>query len=139
MASFAGDGGGSDDGGAGWVGGGVAEAGYAAGGEVSAEADDRRYADWGEAEPGGGGDCGCGFGAGQRGSECGDAGGGFERGAEAAFAGTLGEARMRLFHPLGFMLASPVESPEGAVERLDGKLPVDGRRRNNDDSSQIPA
>jgi DNA ligase-1 len=24
----------------------------------------------------------------------------------------LGEARMRLFHPLGFMLASPVESPE---------------------------
>jgi DNA ligase-1 len=35
-----------------------------------------------------------------------------------AFAGTLGEARMRLFHPLGFMLASPVESPEEAVERF---------------------
>ena len=39
-----------------------------------------------------------------------------------AFAGTLGEARMRLFHPLGFMLASPVETPEEAVERFtDGR------------------
>jgi DNA ligase-1 len=38
-----------------------------------------------------------------------------------AFAGTLGEARMRLFHPLGFMLASPVESPEEAVERFTEK------------------
>jgi DNA ligase 1 len=38
-----------------------------------------------------------------------------------AFAGTLGEARMRLFHPLGFMLASPVESPEEAVERFSGE------------------
>jgi DNA ligase 1 len=35
-----------------------------------------------------------------------------------AFSGTLGEARMRLFHPLGFMLASPVDSPEEAVERF---------------------
>jgi DNA ligase-1 len=40
-----------------------------------------------------------------------------------AFAGTLGEARMRLFHPLGFMLASPVETPEEAVERFTEKLP----------------
>ncbi|HUZ97219.1 MAG TPA: ATP-dependent DNA ligase [Edaphobacter sp.] len=38
-----------------------------------------------------------------------------------AFAGTLAEARMRLFHPLGFMLASPVDSPEEAVERFSGK------------------
>jgi DNA ligase-1 len=38
-----------------------------------------------------------------------------------AFAGTLKEARMRLFHPLGFMLASPVETPEEAVERFAGK------------------
>jgi DNA ligase-1 len=37
---------------------------------------------------------------------------------QRAFAGTLGEARMRLFHPLGFMLASPVETPEEAVERF---------------------
>jgi DNA ligase-1 len=38
-----------------------------------------------------------------------------------AFAGMLGEARMRLFHPLGFMLASPVETPEEAVERFTAK------------------
>ncbi len=55
--------------------------------------------------------------------------------ARRAFAGTLGEARMRLFHPLGFMLASPVESPEEAVERFSStpasKLagdPVSGER-----------
>jgi DNA ligase-1 len=35
-----------------------------------------------------------------------------------AFAGTLAEARMALFHPLGFMLASPVDTPEEAVERF---------------------
>ena len=40
---------------------------------------------------------------------------------QRAFAGTLDEARMRLFHPLGFMLASPVESPEEAVERFTEK------------------
>jgi DNA ligase-1 len=38
-----------------------------------------------------------------------------------AFAGTLNDARMRLFHPLGFMLASPVETPEEAVERFTEK------------------
>jgi len=38
-----------------------------------------------------------------------------------AFAGTLAEAKMRLFHPLGFMLASPVETPEEAVERFTEK------------------
>jgi DNA ligase-1 len=38
-----------------------------------------------------------------------------------AVAGTLGEAHMRLFHPLGFMLASPVETPEEAVERFAEK------------------
>jgi DNA ligase-1 len=43
-----------------------------------------------------------------------------------AFAGTLGEARMRLFHPLGFMLASPVETPEEAVERFSGVPAADG-------------
>ena len=41
--------------------------------------------------------------------------------AERAFAGTLANARMRLFHPLGFMLASPVETPEEAVERFTAK------------------
>jgi DNA ligase-1 len=39
-----------------------------------------------------------------------------------AFAGTLGAARMRLFHPLGFMLASPVDSPEEAMERFGEAL-----------------
>jgi DNA ligase-1 len=43
------------------------------------------------------------------------------RSVERAFARTLGEARMRLFHPLGFMLASPVETPEEAVERFTSK------------------
>ncbi|MFC6645938.1 hypothetical protein ACFQBQ_10180 [Granulicella cerasi] len=41
--------------------------------------------------------------------------------AVMAFRGTLHEARMRLFHPLGFMLASPVETPEEAVERFTAK------------------
>ncbi|MDE1176811.1 MAG: ATP-dependent DNA ligase [Edaphobacter sp.] len=41
--------------------------------------------------------------------------------AERAFAGTLDAARMRLFHPLGFMLASPVDSPEEAAERFAEK------------------
>ncbi|HEY4380628.1 MAG TPA: ATP-dependent DNA ligase, partial [Acidobacteriaceae bacterium] len=43
-----------------------------------------------------------------------DLGGAVQR----AFAGTLSEARMRLFHPLGFMLASPVATPEEAIERF---------------------
>ena len=38
-----------------------------------------------------------------------------------AFAGTLAEARMTLFHPLGFMLASPVDTPEEAVARFTAK------------------
>jgi DNA ligase-1 len=46
-----------------------------------------------------------------------DLGGAVQR----AFAGTLADARMRLFHPLGFMLASPVETPEEAVERFTEK------------------
>jgi DNA ligase-1 len=43
------------------------------------------------------------------------------RAVQRAFAQTLGEARMRLFHPLGFMLASPVETPEEAVLRFTEK------------------
>jgi len=46
------------------------------------------------------------------------------RATEMAFAKTLHEARMRLFHPLGFMLASPVETPEEAVERF-AKIPTE--------------
>ena len=44
-----------------------------------------------------------------------------QRAVTRAFAGTLDEARMTLFHPLGFMLASPVETPEEAVERFTEK------------------
>jgi DNA ligase 1 len=40
-----------------------------------------------------------------------------------AFSRTLAEARLRLFHPLGFMLASPVETPEEAVARFTEKPP----------------
>lgn len=40
---------------------------------------------------------------------------------ERAFAGTLAEARLTLFHPLGFMLASPVETPEDAIERFTAR------------------
>ena len=36
-----------------------------------------------------------------------------------ALAGKLGEARMRLFHPLGFMLASPAESAEEALSYFE--------------------
>lgn len=36
--------------------------------------------------------------------------------------GRLGEARMRLFHPLGFMLASPVESAKDALSYFDPAL-----------------
>jgi DNA ligase-1 len=48
---------------------------------------------------------------------------------ERAFAGTLDEARMRLFHPLGFMLASPVDSPEEAVVRFAETTVATAKRR----------
>src|ERR1700733_8378169 len=37
---------------------------------------------------------------------------------ELAAGGRLDEARMKLFHPLGFMLASPVETVEEALQRF---------------------
>ena len=40
---------------------------------------------------------------------------------ELAAAGRLEEARMKLFHPLGFMLASPVETVEEALQRFSIK------------------
>jgi DNA ligase-1 len=42
-----------------------------------------------------------------------------------AVADTLSEARMRLFHPLGFMLASPVETVDEALERFQQELEVE--------------
>src|SRR5271156_1786144 len=41
---------------------------------------------------------------------------------ELAAASALAEARMRLFHPLGFMLASPVETVEEALERFSSEV-----------------
>jgi len=42
-----------------------------------------------------------------------------------AWDGKLGEARMRLFHPLGFMLASPAESAEQALSYFENALVED--------------
>jgi DNA ligase 1 len=44
---------------------------------------------------------------------------------QLAAAGKLGEARMRLFHPLGFMLASPAESAEDALSYFQNALVED--------------
>jgi DNA ligase-1 len=37
-----------------------------------------------------------------------------------AAAGRLNDARMRLFHPIGFMLASPIETPEEGLRYFSG-------------------
>src|SRR5438309_11554513 len=42
-----------------------------------------------------------------------------------AAQGKLGEAKMRLFHPLGFMLASPAESAEEALGYFDNPFVED--------------
>jgi DNA ligase-1 len=42
-----------------------------------------------------------------------------------AIASTLAEARMRLFHPIGFMLASPVGSAEEALTYFDNAIVED--------------
>jgi DNA ligase-1 len=41
---------------------------------------------------------------------------------ELAAGNALAEARMKLFHPLGFMLASPVETVEEALERFSSEV-----------------
>jgi DNA ligase 1 len=41
---------------------------------------------------------------------------------ELAAAGRLAEAQMKLFHPLGFMLASPVETVEEALQRFSSEV-----------------
>jgi DNA ligase 1 len=41
---------------------------------------------------------------------------------EMAASGRLSEARMKLFHPLGFMLASPVETVEEALQRFSEEV-----------------
>jgi DNA ligase 1 len=44
---------------------------------------------------------------------------------QLAVAGKLGDAKMRLFHPLGFMLASPAESAEEALSYFQNALVED--------------
>jgi DNA ligase-1 len=44
---------------------------------------------------------------------------------ELALNGRLGDAKMRLFHPLGFMLASPAESSEEAFSYFENALVED--------------
>ena len=45
---------------------------------------------------------------------------------ELAATGRLAEAQMRLFHPLGFMLASPVETVEEALKRFSTEVAEEG-------------
>jgi DNA ligase-1 len=65
------------------------------------------------------------------------------RAVQRAFASTLAEARMRLFHPLGFMLASPVETPGEAVDRFTAKpakaaAPKPKKRRGKNAADILP-
>jgi len=46
---------------------------------------------------------------------------------ELAATSRLAEARMKLFHPLGFMLASPVETVEEALERFSSEVAEETR------------
>jgi DNA ligase-1 len=46
---------------------------------------------------------------------------------ELAANGRLAEARMKLFHPLGFMLASPVETVEEALQRFSDEVAAEGQ------------
>jgi DNA ligase-1 len=46
---------------------------------------------------------------------------------ELAATGRLEEARMKLFHPLGFMLASPVETVEEALQRFSVEVAEEGQ------------
>ena len=55
---------------------------------------------------------------------------------ERAAAGTLAEARMRLFHPLGFMLASPVDSVEEAVARFAEEIAAEQQLSRNPDQRE---
>ena len=48
---------------------------------------------------------------------------------ELAASGRLAEARMKLFHPLGFMLASPVETVEEALQRFSDAVAAEGSAR----------
>ncbi len=50
---------------------------------------------------------------------------------EMAANGRLSEVRMKLFHPLGFMLASPVETVEEALQRFSNEVAEEGAQPPN--------
>ncbi len=56
-----------------------------------------------------------------------------------AAEGTLAEARMKLFHPLGFMLASPADSVEDALERFREELAEEAAATGDGPSAEKPA
>jgi len=63
-----------------------------------------------------------------------------------AGVGLLGEARMRLFHPLGFMLASPVATVDEAVERFTEEVRLEAgadgsgaAAAGEEDASHVPS
>ncbi|RRA49999.1 ATP-dependent DNA ligase [Acidipila sp. EB88] len=58
---------------------------------------------------------------------------------QRAAAGTLQEAAMRLFHPLGFMLASPVDSVEEAVSRFAEEVTAEHRAEPASDRAESEA
>jgi DNA ligase 1 len=51
---------------------------------------------------------------------------------ELAATGRLDEARMKLFHPLGFMLASPVETVEEALQRFTVEVAEEAKSSSNE-------
>ena len=57
---------------------------------------------------------------------------------ELAATGRLAEARMKLFHPLGFMLASPVETVEEALQRFSTEVAEEARDMPRDRLSKKP-
>ncbi len=56
-----------------------------------------------------------------------------------AFTGTLAEARMRLFHPLGFMLASPVDTPDEVITRFAADPPAPHPSQSDEGDGTVPA
>ncbi len=109
------DRGGARAGGEGCAGPRFAGPGDAARSQIHCEDHDGGFADWAEGKSGRGGDCQSIWWHARGGEEVqranmllGDIGETLRRAAE----GKLAEAKMRMFHPLGFMLASPIESAE---------------------------
>src|ERR1700734_2919569 len=57
---------------------------------------------------------------------------------QLAASGGLAEARMRLFHPLGFMLASPVETVEEALQRFTSEVAEEAKSGSSEVNPEAP-